>query len=104
MTGMFDDREARQRKKQRRIIRTSVWSIGLGTGLLVARYIAPFVMGESAAANAGFSGFGLALLGYGAAQLAAVVFLKKQAGAVCALLTYILMPAVLLWLLAGLRG
>lgn len=98
---MFDDRESRQRKKQQRIIRTSVWSIGLGIGLLIARYVAPLIMGESAAADTVFSGFGWALLAYGTAQLAAVAFLKKQAAVICALLTYIVMPAILLWLLTG---
>lgn len=96
---MFDDRETRLKKKRSRILRASAWSIGLGIGLLVARYIAPLIMGESGAANMGFSGFGFALLGYGAAQLAAVAFLRNKAPLVCSGITYIVMPSVFLWLM-----
>lgn len=99
-----DDKEARLAKKRGRIVRTSVWSVGLGIGLLVARYIAPLIMGESDIANAGFSGFGFALLGYGAMQLAVLAFMRRHAGIVCSVITYIIMPAVMLKLIMDMQG
>lgn len=104
MKGMLGgDPEEKLQKKQRRIIRTSVWSIGLGLGLLAARMIAPLFAGESEAASSGFSAFGFALTGYGAAQLIAIVFMRRHAPLVCSVITYIIMPAVLLKLLTGMH-
>ena len=73
-----DDKEAKLAKKRGRVIRTSAWSIGLGIGLLVARYVAPLIMGESDLANTGFSGFGFSLVGYGLAQLGVLFLLRRQ--------------------------
>ena len=94
-----NDREEKLRKKRGRVIRSSVWSIGLGIGLLIARYVAPLIVGESSAANMGFFGFGLALVGYGIAQLAAIVLLRHKALIVCSVITYLIMPGVVLWLI-----
>ena len=99
-----DDRETKLAKKRGRIIRTSVWSVGLGIGLLVARYIAPLIMGESEIANTGFSGFGMALFGYGLAQLAVVVFMRRRATVICPVITYIIMPAVIIKLFMDMQG
>ena len=102
---MFDDdKEAKLAKKRGRVIRTAAWSIGLGIGLLVARYVGPLIMGESDVANAGFSGFGFALVGYGLAQLAVLFLLRRQGLLICSVITYFVMPAIFLKLIMDISG
>lgn len=97
------DREEILRKKRRRVIRASTWSVGLGIGLLIIRYIAPLMMGESVAANAGFSAFGYALTGYGLAQLVVLAVLPRVALKLCFLITC-LMPVLFLKFLMDMQG
>lgn len=99
-----NDHEEKLRKKRGGAIRTSIWSAGLGIGLLIIRYIAPLMMGESAAANAGFSAFGYVLAGYGLAQLAILALLPRVALKLCFAITYLVMPAILLKIIMDMQG
>ncbi|MBI4030172.1 MAG: hypothetical protein HY370_00695 [Proteobacteria bacterium] len=97
------DSEEKLQKKQRRIIRASVWCIGIGLGLLAARIIAPLFAGESDDAGNALVAFGFSLTGYGAAQLIAIAFLRRHAPLACSIITYIILPAVLLKLFADMH-
>lgn len=99
------DIDERTERKRRRMARNAAWALGLGVGLLVARVIAPLIMGEGAdQANRAFMSFGLTLIVYGAVQIFCLVFLKKKALLAGGVLTYLVMPAVLIKLVMDLSG
>jgi hypothetical protein len=90
------DKEERQKKKTRRIAMAGAWSAGIGVGVLIARLISPVFMEPDEATNAIFSQASMALILYGIAQLASVLFLSRHAGKIDMILTYIVMPAVII--------
>lgn len=95
-----EDKEERYNKKLRRVGMNSAWAVGIGVGAFMVRLIAPLIMEPSEDNNALLMGLGTALVVYGIAQLACMVFLRKKAVMISSVLTYIVMPAVLikLWM------
>lgn len=89
-------REEKSQKKLRRIAKAGAWSVGIGIGLLIARLIAPLFIAPAESTDQLFLSVSMALVGYGLFQLGAVLFIGKHATKIDSVLTYLIMPAVLI--------
>src|ERR1035437_3327229 len=97
MSLLAADPAERLKRKLRRITRNSAWSASLGAGLLLVHL---FFSEQSHKTNAVFTGLGIAFLSCGLLQLACLMFARMHAVKVNFLLTYAVMPAVLIKLAA----
>ncbi len=97
---MFDDREERYNKKIRRLAFRSAWAAGIGIGALIVRLIAPLLLGDDKTTSALLAGAGFILAGGAALNFAAIMFFRKQAVLLGSLVSWLIVPGLLvrLWM------
>lgn len=97
MSFNHDRKEERFQKKIKRVGRLSGWCVGLGIGLLLARFIAPLIASGDSAASAkeALSNFGVALIMYGALMLTCFMFVQRHLLKINLIMTYLIMPILL---------
>lgn len=98
---MYDPHKAelKQEKKQKKLFIKSAWAAGLGLGLLLLKFaIVPF-LGENEQAESALGIFAWCLIGYGVALVLSFVFLRKFIGKINFVLSWLVMPTILIKLL-----
>ena len=98
----FDKRELQKEKKTKRIMKKSAYGIGFGIGLYVLKFlIAPFI-GDHDLAREALGAFALCLLTYGITTIAVFIFKKDWLAKADFLLSWIIIPMILLKLVLDL--
>jgi len=93
--------ERKKEKKISNIMWRSIGAAGIGLGLLIMKLlVAPFI-GDNPAIENAITTFSLALIGFGGLMIVLFIFKKKWLPSAYLLMLWLVLPAILLKLLAG---
>jgi hypothetical protein len=95
--SIFDDPEVRREKKIKKIARNGAYAFGGGVGLWFMNALYPYEDGAEHIAEL-FGWLAFILIGYGLVTLATVMFKRKLVFPVNALLNWLVLPAMVLYL------
>lgn len=93
------EREQKQEKKHRRIIKNGVYCMGGGIGLMMVKMLFPDLGGETA--QSFMNTLGLTVIGYGLIMLIAMGFFRSQVVKINFFMLFFIVPAVIIKLVVG---
>ncbi len=98
--SVWDDPEAKKQKKLNKCMRNAVFALGVGIGLLLLIAFYPDKEGAENITKT-FSTLSWCLILYGTTLLATVIFKRDWAPPMNTLLTWIVVPAYVVYVFAG---
>lgn len=98
---MLDDKERKKEKKIAAISRNAAMSVGIGVGFFVLVPLLPEIGNEvKADAMKGlFASVAMAMIGYGAILLLAVMFARSKSTLIAGLMSWFVAPSIAVWFL-----
>lgn len=86
--------ELKKEKKVKRLLKKSAWSVGLGVGLLLLKFIIVPMLGIGETEAGAVTAFAWLLVFYGAAIILSFVFLRKFIFKINIVMSWVVLPVL----------